>query len=319
MPVNMRRAGSVVLVQWAVGGSMGDAAKYLGIRIARSSGQHSFAPDLARWLGEHGEEGFTSALHDLAARLDADAPMLVNYHRRRQAMQGWCLDPDTWQDIADRLPPTPGPFRPIMDDRKRQEASAFTWAHVTQGEPRFAPRPIEASQPEPVRKDWKLAVTWGLYCQVYRLARSAMMLADHGMDQEGLVLVRVMLEHTIMLHWIVERGDDGIDAMQANQSKQVKRTFDRARGTAMEVPEAIAGEITASFDGVDVTKAVGNFSDICGEVGCGDLYWGLRDPEPVGPPVNVHEQRLHRSGVRCPSAHAAPRAAATLDRSLMRR
>jgi hypothetical protein len=99
------------------------------------------------------------------------------------------------------------------------------------------------------------------------------MLADHGMDQEGLVLVRVMLEHTIMLHWIVERGDDGIDAMHANQSKQMTRTFDRASGTAMEVPEAIAGEITASFDGVDETKAASNFSKISGEVGCGDLYW----------------------------------------------
>jgi hypothetical protein len=76
-----------------------------------------------------------------------------------------------------------------------------------------------------------------------------------------------------MLHWIVERGDDGIDAMHANQSKQMTRTFDRARGTAMEVPEAIAGEITASFDGVDATKAASNFSNICGEVGCGDLYW----------------------------------------------
>jgi hypothetical protein len=75
------------------------------------------------------------------------------------------------------------------------------------------------------------------------------MLADQGMDQEGLVLVRVMLEHTIMLHWIVERADDGIDAMHANQSKQMTRTFDRARGTAMEVPEAIAGEITASSTG----------------------------------------------------------------------
>ena len=40
----------------------------------------------------------------------------------------------------------------------------------------------------------------------------------------------------------------------------------------MEVPEAIAGEITASFDGIDVTKAAGNFSNVCREVGCGDLY-----------------------------------------------
>ena len=103
---------------------------------------------------EHGDEGFTAALHGLAAQLDAGAPMLVNYQRRRQAMQEWCLDLDTWQEITNRLPPTPGPFQPVTDDRKRQEASAFTWAYVTQGEPRFAPRPIEASKPEPVRMDW---------------------------------------------------------------------------------------------------------------------------------------------------------------------
>jgi hypothetical protein len=69
-------------------------------------------------------------------------------------MQAWCLDPETWQELTSRLPPVPGPVQPILDDRKRQEASAFAWAHVTGGEPRFAPRPIEASQPEPVRKDW---------------------------------------------------------------------------------------------------------------------------------------------------------------------
>ena len=143
---SMRRAGAVLLVQWASGGSMGDAAGYLGIRHGRP--QHSFAQDLARWLREHGSGDFTAALRGLAAQLDA-TPGLVNYQRRRQAMQEWCLDPDTWQQLTDRLPPVPGPVQPILDDRKRQEASAFTWAHVTQGEPRFPParsRPASPSQ-----------------------------------------------------------------------------------------------------------------------------------------------------------------------------
>lgn len=61
--------------------------------------------------------------------------------------KGW---PDRWL-VTRRVG---GSVRPVLDDRKRQEASAFTWAHVTQGEPRFAPRPIEASQPETIRKDW---------------------------------------------------------------------------------------------------------------------------------------------------------------------
>ena len=130
---------------------MGNAASYLGIRAPRSS--HQFAPDLTQWLREHGTGDFTAALRSLAAQLDT-TPGLINYQRRRQAMRAWCLDLGTWQELTTRLPPVPGPVQPILDDRKRQEASAFTWAHVTQGEPRFAPHPIQAHQPAPVRKDW---------------------------------------------------------------------------------------------------------------------------------------------------------------------
>jgi len=155
----MRRAVSVLLVQLASGGSLGDAARYLGIHTGRS--QHSFGPELTRWLSDHGTKDFTAALLGLAAQLD-DTPGLVNYQNRRQAMQGWCLDPETWQYLTSRLPPVPGPIQPVIDNRKRQEASAFAWARVTQGEPRFAPRPIEAAQPEPVRRDWAVhrANTW---------------------------------------------------------------------------------------------------------------------------------------------------------------
>ena len=147
----MRRAGSVLLVQWAHGRSLGDAARYLGIGARQP--QHSFGPDLARWLRDYGWQDFTAALRGLASQLDGTA-YLINYRHRRQAMQAWCLGPETWHEITSRLPPVPGPVQPVLDDRKRQEASAFVWAYVTQGEPRFAPRPIEAAQPEHVRQDW---------------------------------------------------------------------------------------------------------------------------------------------------------------------
>jgi hypothetical protein len=150
-PKSMRRAGSVLLVQWAVGGSMRDAAEYFGVHNRKA--QYLFPDGLARWLGQHGTEGFIAALRDIAARLDT-AARPVNYQRRRLALQQWCLNPGTWEEITSRLPSVPGQRRPVTGDRKRQEASAFTWALVTQGETRFAPRPIEASRPEPVRREW---------------------------------------------------------------------------------------------------------------------------------------------------------------------
>jgi hypothetical protein len=71
------------------------------------------------------------------------------------------------------------------------------------------------------------------------------LLADDGMGQEGIVLNRVMLEHTIVLHWLIARGDDGIEAVRANQSKQMRKWLGKTRNTTLEVPPEIAGEITA--------------------------------------------------------------------------
>jgi hypothetical protein len=98
-----------------------------------------------------------------------------------------------------------------------------------------------------------------------------MLLADNDMGQEGIVLNRVMLEQTIVLHWVIACGDDGIKAVRANHSKQMRKWLGKTRNTTLEVPPEIAGEITASFDGIDEAKATGFFSDVCRQVGCEDL------------------------------------------------
>lgn len=156
---SMRRLGAVLLVQWAAGGAMGDAADYLGINPR--GGQFTTTAGLHRWLRNHGSTPFNQALRNLARDLDAVAAP-VNYHRRRKTLHRWALTRDTWQEVIARLPPVPGPFQPKLDSRKRQEASAFIWANVTQGEPLFAPRPIEAAQPQDVRATWlsQRASTW---------------------------------------------------------------------------------------------------------------------------------------------------------------
>ncbi|MEV6867703.1 TniQ family protein [Streptosporangium subroseum] len=161
----MRRTAAVLLVQWAAGGSMGDAADFLGINNTRS--QYAPSSGFYQWLGDHGQARFTAALQDLARDLDT-ASGLIDYLQRREALRGWSLAPDAWQELISRLPPVPGPVQPNLDDRKRQEASAFVWAYVTRGEPRFAPRPIEAKQPEQLRRAWRLgrSTTW------FQLSRS---------------------------------------------------------------------------------------------------------------------------------------------------
>ena len=62
------------------------AAEYLGVHNRKA--QYLFPDGLARWLGQHGTEGFSVALCDIAARLDT-AARPVNYQRRREALQQW--------------------------------------------------------------------------------------------------------------------------------------------------------------------------------------------------------------------------------------
>lgn len=161
----MRRAGSVLLVQWAAGGSLGDAARYLGIPTGRS--QHSFGPELARWLRDHGTRDFITALLSLAAQLD-ETPGLVNYRNRRQAMPEWCLGPETWQELTSRLPPVPGPVQPVLDYRKRQEACL----HLGPRHPGRAPVRTPPDRGQPARTcPQGLGLAPGQHVAQTRLAR----------------------------------------------------------------------------------------------------------------------------------------------------
>jgi hypothetical protein len=148
-----RRFAAATLVQWAAGGSVGDAAHYLGFNP--KGRQYAPTNDLARWLANLGPDRFTRALHNLAHQLDT-AKNPPDYQRRRSALQHWSLTPEEWNEIISQLPPVPGPIRPVLGDRKRQEASVFIWTLVTRGEPRAAPRPIEEAQPDTMRRDWQL-------------------------------------------------------------------------------------------------------------------------------------------------------------------
>jgi len=132
----LRRAAALRLVQMSAGGSLAEAAAFLGIdhRYLKAS------PGSAAFTGDPAE--FRLAVHALARQLSA-TPGLTNYKHRRDTLRNWCIDPETWQDIISQLPPTKGPFQPELSDCKRQFASEAVWARVTQGEHLLAPRIIE--------------------------------------------------------------------------------------------------------------------------------------------------------------------------------
>ena len=156
-----RRTAALRLVQMVAGGSLGEAAGFLGIASTDTTWEnkarvYSGAGFVHAGAGRQPDpQGFETALSGLARELDSPATALVNYQRRRHALQAWCIDEDSWNPLVERLPPVPGPHQPELGDRKRQIASIYVWVQVTSGEHHFAPRPIESAQPPQVQEAWK--------------------------------------------------------------------------------------------------------------------------------------------------------------------
>ncbi|MFE7568452.1 hypothetical protein ACFU76_16060 [Streptomyces sp. NPDC057539] len=172
----------------------------------RGSGRRDGAVDLLcierlqhgqQWLNDQAPDRFAKSLRDMAQDLDL-AGDLIDYRRQREALRDWSLDLDTWHEIITSLPPVPGPVRPNLDDRKRQEASAFVWARVTGGEPLFAPRPIEADQTDDVRRAWFLrrASTWFQLGRPDPLGHYAA-LRDHLNQHADQIAKRIEASHSI--------------------------------------------------------------------------------------------------------------------------
>jgi hypothetical protein len=116
-----------------------------------------------------------------------------------------------------------------------------------------------------------IACAWGLYAQVHRHARAVIVLTEAGMDHEAHVHVRAALEHTVLLHWVIERGQPGVDAVLSNQAAQVDRSVKTAREAAM----VLAPEIEQAMDATrtDEKKAAQAFRRVCEELNILDLYF----------------------------------------------
>ena len=160
-PRFIRRTAALRLVQMAGGGSLGEAAGFLGIASTDTawlgkSGIYTVAGRVHTTARQQADPlGFETALQALARELDDPATLLVNYQKRRQALKTWRIDEDTWAGLTARLPSVPGSRRPDFEDCLRQVASIYVWVQLTSGEHNFAPRPIEAVQSPKIQEDWK--------------------------------------------------------------------------------------------------------------------------------------------------------------------
>ena len=155
----IRRTTAVRLVQMAAGGSLGEAAEFPGITppgTAWPSMIYTMAGRVHVTARQQADPScLDTALQALARELHDPATPLVNYQKRRKALENWYINEDARAVLAERLHHAPGTQRPHFADCQRQVASIYVWAQLTSGEHILAPRPIEAAQPPEIREIWK--------------------------------------------------------------------------------------------------------------------------------------------------------------------
>jgi hypothetical protein len=138
-PLHLRRFAPIRLVQMTAGRSRQAAARLLGLPPGRCS---ATSQRVQRWARDTSNSPrLHAALDALAAELDA-ASDLIDYRQRRHALTAWSIPTNDWhQLIADAKQRQRGRASAQTDwsDHKRLVASVLVWAHVTQGEHRFAP------------------------------------------------------------------------------------------------------------------------------------------------------------------------------------
>jgi TniQ len=163
-PILARRTAALRLVQIIAGSSLSEAAELLGISSGygpwRRSAGRVYSPARLAYSGARQQpdpSGFETGLRSLTRELSTPGTPLIDYQRRRQALETWSISQDTWPSLAAKRSLK---SHPETGDRKRQVASVYVWVRVTCGEPRFAPRPIEATQPPEVREDWQRSWDW---------------------------------------------------------------------------------------------------------------------------------------------------------------
>lgn len=140
----IRRNAPLQLVRLITGASAEDAADAIGM-------PEGTARAAVRELGAR-RTALEPAVELLAAALDARAPRLINYGRRRRALREWTIAPRDWAELTADLVAA-DTHRAYTDrptdwgDHKRRTASAWVWAALTGGEARHAP----AFDPAPAR------------------------------------------------------------------------------------------------------------------------------------------------------------------------
>lgn len=112
-----------------------------------------------------------------------------------------------------------------------------------------------------------MQVAHGWTAQIFRFAKSILVLADSGFGHEADVIARSMLEYTVILHWVLEVGDDAVDALMSEHQRSLKAASKKADPDLGLPMEAIQEILSVEVREVDEQDTLRWFEGVCRELG----------------------------------------------------
>ncbi|WP_409058776.1 DUF5677 domain-containing protein [Streptomyces sp. SYP-A7185] len=125
-----------------------------------------------------------------------------------------------------------------------------------------AARPIETKQ----RKYRSVLLGHGWCTEVHRLAEASLRLVDCGHRHEALILLRTMVETTVSLHWLSQKGDDaalGVFAEGTRSNRNAAQDMQKGFNVPQDLMDAI---LNAPVEKTDESEIFRRFQAQCDEI-----------------------------------------------------
>lgn len=106
--------------------------------------------------------------------------------------------------------------------------------------------------------------TFGWWAWIMRSSKAAVLLHDNGLDHEADPIVRSILQHALVLQWVIDVGDPALEAVAEHGDNERRRFFVHAQRAGWPAPEdfgaTVAPKPATPHPLLPMAK---NFADLC--------------------------------------------------------
>lgn len=122
-----------------------------------------------------------------------------------------------------------------------------------------------------------LRASFGWWAGMTRSSQAVVTLRRAGLAHEAAPIVRSILQHSLVLQWMVDVGDAAIDAVAEYGDDNTRLLIDTAKKASWDLPEGVGDDLPPKPGTANpLVKKIKIFEQLCTQYGAGELYVTFR-------------------------------------------